>query len=64
MLDPHLVSNYWIMKNIFGFTDEEIKYESMDPTISRNMAAEISLAKAIHDHDREAPPFIMMDKEE
>jgi len=56
LTDTQLVSFYWIMKNIFGFSDAEIKYESMVETIPLATAAEIALQKAIQDHDEGVRP--------
>ena len=56
LLEPRLVSNYWIMKNVFGFQDKEIQYESDEPTVPLTTAAEIAMAKAIEDHDRGTRP--------
>lgn len=55
-LEDRMVSRYWRMKNVFGFTDKEIEYESRQPTMPLEMAAKIALQVAIEAHDKGSRP--------
>jgi len=56
------VSRDWIMKNVFGFSEEETKairtiqqVEDVLPVVKKSLA-ETALEKAIRDHDQGARP--------
>lgn len=58
-LEDRMVSRYWLMKNVFGFTDKEIEYESRQTTMPLEMAAKIAkiaLQVAIEAHDKGSHP--------